>query len=463
MRTFWSSLACLSLVLPIWAQNCQQMAVGGLVPLDELGVDLYMGQTGGLYGNGSNQIPAAHQNLGMTRSALVVPRDPTGAPDPTGRIVLLSIGMSNTSQEFSTFVAAANADPLQNPALTIVNGAQGGQTAAIISNPQAMFWTVIDQRLQQAGVTREQVQAVWIKEANANPSGSFSTHVPVLQAQLRTICQIVRARYQNCQLAFLSSRSYGGYATGTLNPEPFAYESAFAVRGVIESQMNGDPGLNADATTGAIMAPWLAWGPYLWANGVLPRTADGLAWNCSDFEPDGVHPGPSGEAKVTQRLLDHFKNQPTTLAWFGGTPQGQTLARAEAYGTGCPGTNNLTPNIITNGPPRLGSADFRIGFQQALPNSTAALIISLQARVTPIAPGCSAWIDLDPTKVVLPSLGFSLVRPTLQGAGFASFFIPNDPILMNIGLYATWVVADPNGSIPGGASATRAMHLRLGV
>ena len=39
--------------------------------------------------------------------------------------------------------------------------------------------------------------------------------------------------------ATLSSRIYAGYAVTPLNPEPYAYESAFSVRGLIQQQMAG--------------------------------------------------------------------------------------------------------------------------------------------------------------------------------------------------------------------------------
>jgi len=57
------------------------------------------------------------------------------------------------------------------------------------------------------------------------------------------------------------SRIYAGYASSTLNPEPYAYENAFAIKRVIAQQLSGDPALNYDAASGPVVAPWLSWGP----------------------------------------------------------------------------------------------------------------------------------------------------------------------------------------------------------
>ena len=60
-------------------------------------------------------------------------------------------------------------------------------------------------------------------------------------------------------------------ATGGLNPEPYAYESAYAMRWLIQEQMAGRPELNADPSRGAVSVPVLLWGPYLWADGEKGR------------------------------------------------------------------------------------------------------------------------------------------------------------------------------------------------
>ena len=328
---------CLAPPVAILAADCTTTSVG-LTPLSDLGAGLYLGREGGLYPGGSNVRPPAHESAGLAETASVVPRDAAGAPDPvSGRIVLLTIGMSNTSQESNAFASVANQDPERHPRVMIVNGAQGGQTAAVISDPNAAFWAVIDQRLADRGVTREQVQALWYKEANAQPSGGFPAHAETLRAQSERIMAIIRARYPNARLCYCSSRIYAGYATTALNPEPYAYESGFSIKWLIEEQIAGDAALNFDPDEGAVVSPWLSWGPYLWADGLSPRS-DGLVWECADLSADGTHPSPQGAAKVAAMLLQFFKTDATTRPWF----LRQTTDVPET--SPAPGTLSTAPN-----------------------------------------------------------------------------------------------------------------------
>src|SRR5436190_1257934 len=101
-------------------------------------------------------------------------------------------------------------------------------------------------------------------EAIAGVSGGFPAAAQQLQGLLGQIVRNLRVRYPNVQLCFVSSRTYAGYATTTLNPEPYAYESGFAVQWLIAQQAAGDPLLNCDPAAGPVVAPWLGWGPYLW-------------------------------------------------------------------------------------------------------------------------------------------------------------------------------------------------------
>jgi hypothetical protein len=292
-----------------------------MVPLNDLGAGTYQGAQGGLYPGGTNTRPAFHHSEGLIQAGMVVPRDANGAPQASGRVVLLTIGMSNTRQESQRWGQLIASDPDIHPRLSFVNGAQGGQTAAKIADENgagAQFWANIDTYLSQAGLTRAQVQAVWIKQANAGPTNGWPAYAQELKGQLVTICQIVRRRFPNCRLAYLSSRIYAGYATTALNPEPYAYESGFSVKWLVQDQIQGSPDLAYGASnsrTRRVNSPWLSWGPYLWANGTQPRS-DGLIWVLADFQADGTHPSGQGAQKVAQMLHSFFRTDPTTRSWY---------------------------------------------------------------------------------------------------------------------------------------------------
>src|SRR3954471_15519243 len=81
----------------------------GLKPLTELGKDTYKGETGGLYGNGSNEPPPGQHDAAKKAAARIKPLDAKGQPSPSGKIGLVSIGMSNTTIEFSVFKKQADA------------------------------------------------------------------------------------------------------------------------------------------------------------------------------------------------------------------------------------------------------------------------------------------------------------------------------------------------------------------
>ena len=265
----------------------------------------------GLYPGGSNAATGAHAAAGVQLASTVVPLNASGLPDPAGRYAFISVGMSNTTQEFQAFMAMA---PSTNHRLVIVDGAQGGQTAAAWANPACACWTVLDTRVRQAGLTNAQVVSAWVKLANAQPTGEWPSATLQLKNDTVVVLRALAARFPNLRVAYLSSRIYAGYATSSLNPEPYAYQSAFAVRWVIEDQLTG----LLPFTGSARIAPWIAWGPYLWADGLTPRR-DGLTWACNEFAEDGTHPGSSGRQKVAERLLDFFRTDPTTRAWFVGS------------------------------------------------------------------------------------------------------------------------------------------------
>lgn len=279
----------------------------GMIPLTEL-KSAYHGEAGGLYGNGSNEPPRELAQAAARAAARIRPLDSSGKPSDAGRIVLLSIGMSNTTQEFSAFQTLSDRTGTRSKSVILVDGAQGGQSADRITDPSANFWKVIGQRLQNAGVHPAQVQAVWFKQAFPGPRAPFPAEARRLKDYVEQDVAALRGHCPNIRLIFLSSRIYAGYATSSLNPEPHAYESAFAVRWTIAEQLK-EGGLRPES-------PVMIWGPYLWGDGMKPRASDGLVWKSEDFGPDGTHPSQGGRQKVAEQLEKFLTTSPYCKGWY---------------------------------------------------------------------------------------------------------------------------------------------------
>ena len=310
-----------------------------LVPLTELGDMTYLGFEGGLYPGGSNAMPVEHSLEGMRRAAAIRPLDVNGNPDPNGKYVLLTVGMSNTylescgfgqTQGFTcrpwTFIGKANQDPRVNhDDLVLVNGARGAQVSRRWDEVGEDNYVRINERiLPELGLSEEQVQIVWLKLANLTPKvplPSDNAEAYVFTRQMGEIIRVLKETYPNLQQVFISSRIYAGFAKNELNPEPYAYEYGFAVKWLIEDQIEqmGSDSAVVSPISGDLnydtVAPWLAWGPYMWA-GEEPR-ADGLYWEEGDYsEADGIHPSEAGQAKVADLLLEFFSTSPYTECWF---------------------------------------------------------------------------------------------------------------------------------------------------
>lgn len=292
-------------------------ATTGFKPLTEMSAeDRYKGEDGGLYGKGKNTPPEGHAKAAQAELAKLQPLDADGKPAKDGKIVFISISMSNATQEFSTFKRLADMDKEKSSQVTIVDCAQGGQAMAEWVDPRARPWMVAERILMNARVSPQQVQVAWVKLANKGPRGELAEHGKKLQNDTQAVVQNAKAKFPNLRIVYLSSRIYGGYATTRLNPEPYAYESAFAARWLIQEQVKGSEALNFDAAKGKVMAPLLLWGPYLWADGTTPRKSDGLVYKQEDLAKDGTHPSNEGRQKVAKVMLTFFKSDPLAKGWF---------------------------------------------------------------------------------------------------------------------------------------------------
>lgn len=317
-------IVLLSLPTVAFTQPCTAPTTG-LVPINDLGTGTYAGLTGGLYPGGSNMMPSMHKTEGLKMAAQVQCLSNNGVPDAiNGRIVWLSIGLSNTTQETQQFIPIANAYTGKNPKVTLVDGAQGGMTAQIISTPShpnyTSYWSTIASRLAAAGVTSQQVQIIWLKSADQAASSPLWAHHDSLVERYVRIMHELKTRFPKVKICYLSSRISSRYATSPLNPEPYAYITGWAVKKVIERQITGDPQLQF-AGVGA-NSPWLSWGCYMWSDGSTPQTTNpAVFWNCStDFNTaDYTHPSSTGALKAANMWLQFHTTDPTAKPWFIGS------------------------------------------------------------------------------------------------------------------------------------------------
>jgi hypothetical protein len=308
------------------------------VPLTDIKANKYLVYQGGLYPGGSNDMPADHATEGRRRATLVQPRFADGTVNQAGKIVLLSVGFDNASEEFCSqdgkrpcnawsFTGQAEAYPdFDRDDVALVNGAIAGGFVDTWDAPtDANYDRIRDQLLTPAGLSEKQVQVVWMKMSTQRPPlplPGFTSDAFTVAQRTADAVRALHVRYPNLQMVFLSSRIYGGFALVPTHPEPYAFETGYATKWVIETQIQQMRGGTAphSVPTGNLSypanAPWIAWGPYLWSGLLSNKRSDGLFWEAFDFEGDGFHPSNGGEAKVAGMLMEFFTTSPHTRCWF---------------------------------------------------------------------------------------------------------------------------------------------------
>lgn len=356
------------------------MSVGYTLPITDVPLidmkagETYRGYSGNLYENSSNTAPVGHDAEGIARGAAIQPLDQNGNPSSTGTIAFISIGLSNTHIEFSNFVnyLATTSNLNLNPKMAVLDGAMGGAQPCDWIDPfktplqlctinpskstQNQYDRVRDEVLATATtapgapsgcgtpanpcVTEKQVQVIWFKDTDPNPVGSGliplcditlsgcvnsvanKTSAMYFEQEIGQIMRAMRVRYPNLKQVFLAGRIYAGYILISGSPEPFAYENSFSSKFAIQAQIDQIRNGTVDQVAGNLnykdgTAPWIAWGPYFWANGTNPRVTDGLTWVVGDYlTTDHQHPNTQGANKITQMLLYPFFETSAYTPWF---------------------------------------------------------------------------------------------------------------------------------------------------
>jgi hypothetical protein len=147
-------------------------------------------------------------------AAQIVPRNAQGAPDPAGRIVFMSLGMSNAVIHWTAFQQLVAGDPLRNPKLKLFQGAQGGVPVEEMDEPTDLYWTTtLPQKMAQAGITPQEVQVVWFLQANSHPTGALPAARAEPAGADGDCLRILEDVCPNVRIAYVANRIYAGYAT----------------------------------------------------------------------------------------------------------------------------------------------------------------------------------------------------------------------------------------------------------
>jgi hypothetical protein len=394
-RAAFVAMAALFLALqpsPAAAQrervDCSKNSIG-LTPLTEMNGATYMGAEGGLYPGGSNSLPADHLALGMTLMELVRPLNTEGQPAEGGSIGFVGVGVSTTHRIWDSFTALVRAESDINPRVVLVNSGFSGHPIGRWMEPEESAWIYLEDQVAAAGLSPAQVQVAWVMMPDLPmPPPPFPERQEDYREQLQAVLRKLKANYPNLQLAYLSSHQYAGYGIQDIVEPGSGYEHGFGVKWTIESQINGEGNINADPAQGPIMAPWIAWGPYTWADGVIPR-ADGLIWECDDFGSDGSHPREQGSLKLATLLMEFLASDPTTTPWFlGEGVEPQTTTTTVGTPTTTTQATTTTPDPTTSTATSAGLPETESGNNGS--STPWLLIVSGGVAIAIIAIGAAA-------------------------------------------------------------------------
>jgi hypothetical protein len=351
------ALCCLAPMAVAGAQtrrggaDCSNTSMG-LTPLTEMGDSTYQGFEGGLYPGGTNTIPEGHQALGLELASHIGPLDQNGEPAADGKIGLAGVGVSTTGDIWKAFMPLVAQDDEVNSQIVLVDGRVSGHPIPTWLQPTDFPWGHLLAQTSAAGLTPAQVQVAWVMlpDRPGNPP-PFPEPELTYREHLQIVLRLLKEHFPNMLIAYVSSHHYAGYGTGNITEPVDGYDHGFGVKWTIESQILGQGDINPDPAKGTMSAPWIAWGPYMWADGVIPR-ADGLTFECSDYARDGVHPSDEGALELATMLLQFFTSEPTATPWFVGAgvepaPTLTTVSPTTTTTTIAPTTTSTTAATTT--------------------------------------------------------------------------------------------------------------------
>jgi|GEM_PF-1024899 len=254
---------------------------------------------------------AAYKGLSL---ALQENSAPTVTP-VDGLIGVVCVGMSNAFQECGDFIEKIEAgafDGQINPQVRFVNCAVPGRAIEFWNDPQydrKLWQACLERKVPEAGLRPDQIRVLWHKAADMmtlDESGAVYPPYPDPQSDyfrfyqnLTVFAQRASEKIPSLQAVYVSSRSYGGFASKPERGEPLSYEEGLA----LNEWLKANPSVNG---------VWYGWGPYLWAPACSAETQTAPCYQLDDYQKDGIHPAAGARDKISALLHERISQ----FAWY---------------------------------------------------------------------------------------------------------------------------------------------------
>jgi hypothetical protein len=441
--------------------------------------EAYLNFFPGLLYNGSNTPDAGHDNDGQTAASLVQPLDRSGNVAVDGKIGWLGIGGTNMTTELctgsgissdtvgqcepDTFFDQANKLSNLNPSLVLADCAATGLAASNWLNLASGGWTnCLGRRLPAFGLTPSQVEVVVISDddgltttqsltaasCRTRPQQGIDPDACVYESNIAQLVRLLKTQFPNLKQIFLEPRSYCGDGPS----EPLCYEEGFALKWLIQSQVDqveGTPNLAGanDALAGDVSYPsaaWMDWGPYLWGAGATPRL-DGQSWPPNNFEFDGSSTSQCqfygincGRQHDADLMMAFYAASPYTKPWFLTTPSTFSLTVSSKllnFGKrplGSTGQPSASKTITVRNPGGAKRPTITIGF----PTTTN----DMNGNYEITGGTCTAGLELAPGKSCTIMVNYAPLGAAVS-AGILT--IPNNgSVLETVALKGTGTIAN---------------------
>ncbi len=319
---FW--VVAIGVLLSLQSMSAQKLCDVtsiGLRPLVDMRTETWNGILGGLYPEGSRNLPFEAEEAFRDYANDIRPCNAQGYRDNhNGTLAMVGFGSTDASAAFDMFAMFSVADTTTSRRIRYVNACAPGLSLSDLSTETASTWDVVRSKVSALGIEPAQVQVAWVMlDELENADTVFPRAAEQLADRLTDFCRALKSVYPAVRVVYFSSRPYSGYVDPTMTSldagaiTPRDHIHGWGVKMLIERQLRNEPGYDYLASKATI--PALLWSSYLWADGENAN-ADGLKWLCTDFEADGYTLSADGAVKAGVRLASFFSNNIAARGWY---------------------------------------------------------------------------------------------------------------------------------------------------